>query len=994
MAKFTRFGFLALAVIFHVVSFASIFDIYFVSPVVSGMRLFAVPRTPPANKAPADRLVLFVGDGLRADKAFQSFPEPYPKNDEDLVPRPLAPYLRSKVLNEGTFGVSHTRVPTESRPGHVALIAGLYEDVSAVATGWKFNPVHFDSVFNRSSHTWGWGSPDILPMFEAGAVPGRMDAYTYGAELEDFSSDATHLDYWVFDHVKDFFAEAAKNATLNQMLREEKVVFFLHLLGLDTNGHGYRPYSKEYLNNIKVVDQGVKETVEIIEKFYADDRTAYVFTADHGMSDYGSHGDGHPDNTRTPLISWGSGVAAPQLYPETIAPGHDEYSSDWGFDHVRRHDVAQADVAALMAYLIGTEFPANSVGELPLSYLAADNKEKATASLVNAQGILEMYHVKEEKKKASELRYKPFGPLSGDEATPEKRVAAIAELIKNEKYEEAAEECDALIGLAIDGLRYLQTYDWLFLRVLITIGYLGWMAYALTTVLNIFVVKENVAPKRSVLGVMSFSSVLIGLYASFVVSKSPVAYYAYAFFPVFFWEEVYARRSSLAEGRRILFSDVSSASAVLGFALNTVVYIGVIVLMALSYTHREILTGLFIVGAVWPAVYGFSFLQNHIALSLTWAVSCIVMSSFTLLNAMKVENVNLIMIAGFSMAALGILYLLFEDFVLSDFSIVRSESRQPKRLGPERLLVGTQIGLIILATLVTRSSAFALQDRTGLPLGNQVVGWAVMISSMLMPLAYRLYPNNNYTHQRMVLFLTCAPAFIILTVSYEGIFYIAFCSLLLAWVRLEYSIQKHNTRHAQASKPAATKSPAASGSSFRALRLSDARVALFFFVLLQSAFFSTGNVASVSSFSLESVNRLFPVFDPFSQGALLMFKLMIPFALISANLGILNKRLGVAPSALFMVVLTVSDVLTLYFFWVVRDEGSWLEIGSTISHFAIASLLGVFVVLLEGVSAMFVEGVEVDDEDDEKKSEAYVIAKVNGEKRNGHAAAAAAASKS
>lgn len=451
--------------------------------------------------------------------------------------------------------------------------------MSAVATGWKFNPVHFDSVFNRSSHTWGWGSPDILPMFEAGAVPGRMDAHTYGAELEDFSGEASHLDYWVFDHVKDFFAEAASNVTLNQALREEKVVFFLHLLGLDTNGHGFRPYSKEYLNNIKIVDQGVKETVELIEKFYADDRTAFVFTADHGMSDWGSHGDGHPDNTRTPLIAWGSGVAAPQLYPDTVAPGHDEYSSDWGFDHVRRHDVAQADVAALMAYLIGTEFPANSVGELPLSYLAADNREKATASLVNAQGILEMYRVKEEKKMASELRYRPYGPFSGDVATPEQRIAAIAALIENEKYEEAAEECDALITLGIEGLRYLQTYDWLFLRVLITVGYLGWMAYALTTVLNMFVVKENVEPQRTTLGVMLFSSILVGLYASFVVSKSPAAYYAYAFFPVFFWEEVYARRRSLAEGRKILFSDVNSAGAVLTFALHTLIYVVVILLM-------------------------------------------------------------------------------------------------------------------------------------------------------------------------------------------------------------------------------------------------------------------------------------------------------------------------------------------------------------------------------------------------------------------------------
>lgn len=60
MARFPRFRFLALAVVFHLIYIASIFDIYFVSPIVSGMRLFRVER-PAFTKAPADRLVLFVG---------------------------------------------------------------------------------------------------------------------------------------------------------------------------------------------------------------------------------------------------------------------------------------------------------------------------------------------------------------------------------------------------------------------------------------------------------------------------------------------------------------------------------------------------------------------------------------------------------------------------------------------------------------------------------------------------------------------------------------------------------------------------------------------------------------------------------------------------------------------------------------------------------------------------------------------------------------------
>ena len=229
-----------------------------------------------------------------------------------------------------------------------------------------------------------------------------------------------------------------------------------------------------------------------------------------------------------------------------------------------------------------------------------------------------------------------------------------------------------------------------------------------------------------------------------------------------------------------------------------------------------------------------------------------------------------------------------------------------------------------------------------------------------MPFLHIRSHNHHYLHRLAIIFLAFAPTFIILTISYEGIFYVTFFTTLVLWSELETKVAKSMETpvilangmngHAVTSKP-----------SFRKLALSDARIALFFFVLLQTGFFGTGNIASISSFSLESVYRLVPVFDPFLMGALLVFKLLVPFAgkppglmvvmaVISANLGILNRKLHVPPSSLFMIVLTISDILTLNFFYLVRDEGSWLDIGTSISHFCISNLLILFVIALEQLS--------------------------------------------
>lgn len=577
MARLGRGGFLAIAVIFHVIYIYSIFDIYFVSPVVSGMRAYQVERKH-GTTAPAKRLVLYVGDGLRADKAFQSFPDPSPADaNVDLTPKPLAPFLRSRVLSHGTFGVSHTRVPTESRPGHVALIAGLYEDVSSVTTGWKLNPVNFDSVFNRSSHTWSWGSPDILPMFKEGAVPGRIDTDMYGEEAEDYTQDATQLDDWVFERVKALFASARLDSALDSALREEKIVFFLHLLGLDTTGHSYRPYSKEYLHNIKVVDQGVREITKLIEDFYGDGKTAFVFTADHGMSDWGSHGDGHPDNTRTPLIAWGSGVAPPIKSKSGNAAGHEDgFSADWDLDNIQRHDVDQADVAALMAYLAGLEFPVNSVGELPLSYLSASMESKAEAALANAQAVLEMYRVKELNKQATAVHYQPYHAFDKEEYSAENRTLQIRSTIDSGEFEKAIRQSSELLQDALQGLRYLQTYNWLFLRALVTLGYLGWISFALITVIDLHVLHDSSKAERTFLGSSVFTSLLLILYSYMFLEKSPWTYYAYGVFPIYFWEEVFARRLVLVAGSRKLLGHIRGFKGYTMFAIQVLAFVAIL----------------------------------------------------------------------------------------------------------------------------------------------------------------------------------------------------------------------------------------------------------------------------------------------------------------------------------------------------------------------------------------------------------------------------------
>lgn len=46
------------------------------------------------------------------------------------------------------------------------------------------------------------------------------------------------------------------------------------------------------MKNIQIVDDIVRQTEILMSEFYQDEETSYIFTADHGMSVIGNHGDG------------------------------------------------------------------------------------------------------------------------------------------------------------------------------------------------------------------------------------------------------------------------------------------------------------------------------------------------------------------------------------------------------------------------------------------------------------------------------------------------------------------------------------------------------------------------------------------------------------------------------------------------------------------------------------------------------------------------------
>ncbi|KAF5205092.1 Gpi ethanolamine phosphate transferase [Thalictrum thalictroides] len=896
----------------------------------------------------------------------------------------IAPTKRLVLLIKVRWGVSHARPPTESRPGHVAIIAGFYEDPSAVTKACKV-----DDLMSLSSHSIHIGPCKSSPVtyqclycqlfyrFFVVVCPGVPIRYSIIISqspnnvsgsvvcvdtnfMSIFNADASFLDEWSFDQFQSLLNSSNDDPKLKQVLLQDNLVIFLHLLGCDSNGHAHRPYSSIYLNNVRVVDRIAEGVYNLVEGFFKDNQTAYVFTADHGMSDKGSHGDGHPANTDTPLVAWGAGVKYPKRVFHTSHPDDgfrfvDEHMHDvptprdWGLSTTERVDVNQADIAPLMSALLGLPCPVNSVGNLPLGYINLSEAEEVEAVVANTKQILSQFLRKSQLKQANSLRFKPYKPLEKYYSYLEK----IEDLLSSKDYKAAMEMSYTLRRLSLEGLHYFQTYDWFMLMTVVTLGYIGWMVYLALHVLQSYTAfPGNVYRKANQVYICGF--MLMGVISVLMfLERSPPLYHVYTSMTVFLWTQIFSEYQFLKAMWKTLSG--SKVDVIVKLLATCVVSVFILEFLVYSFTERKLYTLYFLIVGVVASIYLLTSVRGRSSAPIFVWVSCWFLSVFTLMPAEIPDNTLLVFASGAIIILIGVGARCFESSIqghknwLGMLKYDKQKPSSPMLFYVQILLVGLSSGMVWLST------SHRTENQELLIL-HQLVNWLIAGFSMVLPLFSPTGPVSRLTS----IFLGFAPPFLLLSIGYEAVFYSALALVLMAWILFECAVYSFRQAQIDSTFMKNVKGKIILGHDERCLQLSDMRVPLIFMVLFNVAFFGTGNFASIASFEISSVYRFITVFSPFLMAALLIFKLFIPFMLVICAFSAVTKLIRVSRLGCYFLVILCSDVMTIHFFFLVRNTGSWMEIGNSISHFGIVSAQVVFVLLLFALTNIYTQNIQIE----------------------------------
>lgn len=194
--------------------------------------------------------------------------------------------------------------------------------------------------------------------------------------------------------------------------------------------------------------------------------------------------------------------------------------------------------------------------------------------------------------------------------------------------------------------------------------------------------------------------------------------------------------------------------------------------------------------------------------------------------------------------------------------------------------------------------------------------------------------------------------YLLLSTGYEALFPLVLSCLMFVWIQVEQETLQQPGVSCKQKLTSIQFTCDTDIAQFRQLCPDDIRRAFFLVFFLLTAFFGTGNIASINSFDLASVYCFLTVFSPFMMGALMMWKILIPFVLVMCAFEAVQITTQLSSKGLFLVVLIISDIMALHFFFLVKDSGSWLDIGTSISHYVIVMSMTIFLVFLNGLAQL------------------------------------------
>ncbi|KAA3672238.1 phosphatidylinositol glycan, class N [Paragonimus westermani] len=304
-------------------------------------------------------------------------------------------------------------------------------------------------------------------------------------ELSDLAKhNLTEIDRWtvdqfvscLHDNTTGFFAPHRVTDVDMETFRRGHIAF-LHMDAADLVGHAFKPNSDEYTQMLRTVDSLVSEVVHEVTRLSSglDVKVAFILSADHGMTEWGSHGAGSLHETVTPLVAWGAGLVGPELLPSSDAlVGFDQYGLPLHNHGRRRRELQQADLCPLMASLLGIPIPVNSVGRVPLDFLDVNSSVKAQLVRANCMQLLSQLQLKLLEKRSSHFRafFREFDKLT--ESNIEERLRSAELLTSNGLHDQAIESYEQLANLTLTALAYYHKYDRPFLGLCIGASFFLW----------------------------------------------------------------------------------------------------------------------------------------------------------------------------------------------------------------------------------------------------------------------------------------------------------------------------------------------------------------------------------------------------------------------------------------------------------------------------------------------------------------------------------------